>query len=223
MCEFFRETLSMQLKAILTIAVLALTTSVASAATVSSVLGVSGPADRSTPLGVGLPDVGVAQTFTTNRDLTNASFDFEVQCLLCAGELWLIEGQMSRSVLNRNVVARESYSGSSEIQSALSGLSFAAGQYTIIMTMTTGQGLWRATETPKLTGTAGIFETGSRSFSKIDPNFLPWSSTTFLANQTLLFNIGADAPVSPVPLPASAGFLLLGLLGMAGMGRLKAR
>lgn len=208
----------MSFKAILSAAALSVAAGCAGATTV---LGVDGPRTGSTTLGLGQVDVGVAQTFTTVEDLTDASFTFDLRCFDCSGDLWLIEGVMSTSILNSDVVASTIYTGNEGADAALTDLDFIAGTYTIILTMTGGNGFWRATDTPTQLGDAGTVLNEYETFSSISGNFLPWSATETVEGSSLMFSVDVpDGPVvAPVPLPAGAWMLLAGLMGMAALRR----
>ncbi|MEL7344526.1 MAG: VPLPA-CTERM sorting domain-containing protein [Pseudomonadota bacterium] len=210
----------MSVKAYLAAAAIAVFANAAGAATV---LGVEGTTTGSTTLGLGQPDIGVAQSFTTTKDLTDASFDFNLRCLGCSGDLWLIEGEMSTSVLNSDIVARTTFDGSSGADAAFSGLSFDAGLYTIIMTMTSGNGFWRATDSPTVVGDAGTVPNAYQKFSTINANSLAWSTTSTVSGSSLKFAITTPDPViAPVPLPASVGLLFVGLAGISVIRRRRA-
>lgn len=194
----------------------------AQAASAATVLGVDGPRIAgNTTLGLGQIDIGVAQTFTTTADLEDASFAFDLRCFSCAGDLWLIEGVMGTQILPNDVVAATTYVGTSGADSALSDLDFLAGTYTIIMTMTSGNGFWRATDTPTQLGTSGLVLNEYRKFSTISSNYLPWSATSLVSGNSLMFSVTTpdEPPIAPIPLPASAWLLLAGLMGTAALRR----
>ena len=95
--------IAMRLKSLIVGLALALAAGPGQAATLFSVDG-----DRSgtAPIGEGSPDKGVAQSFEVTETLTDVGFSFDLTCNDCAGELWLISGRMSGSVLNSQKVAQ---------------------------------------------------------------------------------------------------------------------
>lgn len=199
---------------------------IGSAASAATIFNVDGPNDGSASIGENLLDKGASQSFTALQDLTNVSFGFDLSCFSCGGEILLITGKPMNDTAASQQVTSASFSGFQGAQEALSGISLEAGtMYSVIMSMTTGNGIWRGTQSPTFQG-AGLLSTESDhlALTALDQNFLPWSPTRSDAG-TLKFSISADASdediVSEVPLPASVGFLLFGLAGFGALRSLR--
>lgn len=203
--------ITMRLKSLIVGLALALAAGPTQAATLFSIDG-----DRSStaPIGEGSPDKGAAQTFEVMQAIENVGFSFDLTCFSCAGELWLISGRMSDSVLNSQKVAQVSYSGWSGAQSALSGLMLLPDTYTLIMTMTEGNGGWQGTTSPTVSGSVISAENGYGVLNGLDPNFVPWSVTTQVSGAMLKFEVTGNTVGATVPLPASLPLLLAAFAGL---------
>ncbi len=199
---------------------------IGSAASAATIFNIDGPDDGSASFGENLSEKGASQSFTALQDLTNVSFGFDLRCLSCGGEIWLITGKPMNDAIISQRVSRASFNGFQGAQEALSGINLEAGtMYSLIMSMTTGNGIWRGTKSPSNEG-AGILtaESDHLALTALDPNFLPWSPTRSDAG-TLKFSISSVASgpidVPAVPLPASVGFLLFGLSGFGALRALR--
>lgn len=186
----------------------------------ATLFNVDGDRSGTTPIGANAPQKGVAQTFEVNETLENVSFGFDLTCFSCAGELWLITGRMSPSATIFQQFVDTAYTGWSGAQAALSGLTLLPDTYTLIMTMTTGNGGWHGTNAPSFTGNVIDAENGYLALNSVDPNFVPWSDTTAVSGATLKFTVTGDPVVAAVPLPASLPLLLA---AFAGLGLIRRR
>ena len=208
----------MRLKALIVGLAFVLAAGPGQAATLFSVDGVE---SGFTPLGSGSPHGGVAQVFEVAEPLTNVGFSFEMTCYDCTGGLWLITGEMSENALGRHVVSSRTFEDLNGAQSALSDLTLSPGIYTLIMTMTDGQGGWQALTAPSITGNVITPQSGYLEFvGDADPNFVPWSNTAAVSGKMLKFTVTGYVAAAPVPLPASLPLLLVAL---AGLGLIRRR
>lgn len=190
----------------------------ASVAQAATVFNIDGTNNASIPIGTGAPDDGVAQTFEVTERLENVDFSFEVFCLGCAGEVQLITGLMGPTASVTQRFIETTYTGAAGLNSALSGITLEAGYYTLIISMTSGDGTIRATDSPIYTGSGVSVTSDYLRISTIDPNALFLSQTSSVPGAQLKFTISDNMPA--VPLPASA-FLLI--MGCAAFGAVRAR
>lgn len=160
-------------------------------------------------------DQAIAQSFTMNQTLTDASISFDVLCYLCSGDIYLITGKPMIGALVGQFETTRAYTIDGNATLGLSGRTLEANQeYTLIWSVFEGDGLWRATREAISTGTAATF--GSASWAEdVDQGYPANSAFTELAS-TAKFQItgtGTLAP-SPVPLTGSMPLLLSALIGL---------
>lgn len=189
----------------------------------STLFQVDGDRSSTAPIGSGAPDKGAAQTFEVAQTIENVGFAVDLTCFSCEGELWLISGRMSPTATIFQQVASASYSGWSGAQSALTGLTLVPDTYTLILTMTTGNGGWQGTTAPTITGNVIAAESGYSVLSSIDPNFVPWSSTRPVSGATLKFTVTGNVVGGTIPLPASLPLLFAAIAGLGLVRRGRAR
>lgn len=196
---------------------------IGSTASAATVFSVDGPVGGSAAIGENFLDKGASQSFSVLQDLDNVSFGFDLRCLSCGGEIWLITDRPRIDATIFQQVAQATFSGFEEAQTALSGLSLNAGTvYSLIMSVDTGNAIWRGSQAPTFLGSDTIAaESDHLLLTALDPNFLPWSPTK-TASGTLKFSISTD-DVPAVPLPASVGFLIVGLVGFGALRKLHRR
>lgn len=216
----------MRNKFLIAASLLAASVTAAPAATLFAVDGPDGPG--SPAIGPFVTDDGAAQTFTLANSLTNVSFGFDLFCLsTCGGSLQLISGDMSLSASVGQFVTEVAFSGVAGANAALSGLSLAAGQYTLIMSMTAGAGIWYSTDAPVFTGSGVGVANEFKVLGSLDPNYLARSPTTTVVGEMLKFSIdgtvSGGGPVGYVPLPASAPLMLAAIAVIGGLARRRRR
>lgn len=200
---------------------LAVSASVTQAATLFSL---DGPDFGSTAIGAGQTNDAVAQRFEVTEKLENVDFTFDGFCLGCAGEVQLITGLMGPTASVTQRFIETTYAGIAGLNAALSGITLETGIYTMIISMTQGDGVVRATNAPVFTGSGVSVTADYLRVPTINPNALFLSENTPVTGSQLQFTISGDLPsappVTPVPLPASA-LLLIG--GVAGLGLVRNR
>lgn len=189
-----------------------------SAAQAATVFNIDGPNFGSTAIGSGQTHGGVAQTFEVTQKLENVDFTFEGFCIGCAGEVQLITGLMGPTASVTQRFIETTYSGFSGLNAALSGITLDTGIHTLIISMTSGDGVVRATNAPVFTGSGISVTADYLRIPTIDPNALFLSQSATVTGSTLKFTISGD--MAAVPLPASA-LLLIG--GVAGLGFVRGR
>lgn len=190
----------------------------ANAATILSVEDI-GRGSGSTAIGPAQAFDGVAQSFTALRDFTNVAFSFDLRCISCVGELLFMRGVPA---IDTPFFARESVtaidSGTSNID-VVTGIDLKAGTtYSMILTITSGDAIWRASEAPIFDGIGGVTAADSYlRLTDINTNFVPWSPTEERTGATLQFSLTQQ--IAAVPLPAGVFGLISGLFALGLMRR----
>lgn len=198
----------------ITIAALVFATS-ASAATILSVEDAR-RGTGSTSIGPSQSYKAVAQSFTAHQDFDDVTFGMNLSCFSCAGELLFMTGVPENDTPGFAVRERVDIVAGQDFNNILTGLSLAMGRtYSVILEITSGDGIWRASTAPIISGSGGVTATDHYLRTQvINNNFTPWSPFEQRDGATLQFTL--SAPMTPVPLPASAA-LLLGAFGAFGI------
>ena len=174
----------------------------------------------STSIGPAQSYKAVAQSFTAQQDFDNVTFGMNLSCFSCAGELLFMTGIPANDTPGFAVRERVDIAAGQDFNTILTGLSLAMGRtYSVILEITSGDGIWRASTNPIIGGTGGV--TAASHYLRteiINNNFTPWSPFETRDDATLQFTL--STPMTPVPLPASA-VLLLGAMGVFGAFRAK--
>lgn len=167
---------------------------------------------------------GVAQSFTMGETLTDARIGFDMFCLpACDASIYLINGLPGPGVTFSQYEIDRNFSGAGSFSYLLVPFSNgwntldAGVTYTLVLSMTSGNGFWRSVQDPMGSGDEATLG-GAFLIAGIDdfdlgfpPNstFEPWTDGTpqFFLTGT------ADRPTAAIPLPASLP-LMLGALGL---------
>ena len=204
-----------------------------SAASATTILTVSGPNSGLTAIGENVPNDGVSQSFTSSSDITDATISFGVSsCGSCSGSFTLMTGVPNSGALLSDLifdVDYEDYTSGSPLSFALTDVTLEADQlYSMIFTITSGNGIWSASGDPSFGGTGEVTPTtGYQILTDINPNFILRSSTEDGPYAVLQFTLtrtvaGSSEPIdgpAPVPLPAAGWMLLAGVAGLAALRR----
>lgn len=181
------------------------------AATVNFAVG--GPNSGSEVLGDG-NSPGFAQSFTMTETLSAASLSIDLFCTpSCTASLYLINGLPNALAGVAQYETDRTFSGAGNFTFSLTGRLLNAGTtYTLILSMLQGNGLWRSTTAPQISGTSATVEKGLL-MTNLDPGYPALSDFTATSGITAKFSITGqsdDAP-APVPLPATLPLLLMAL------------
>lgn len=165
-----------------------------------------------------LSDQAVSQSFTMNATLTDASIMFDVLCVTCEGEIYLITGTPRVGAAVAQFETNKAYSASGSTTLGLTGRTLEAGQeYSLIWSIFDGDGFWRSTFNP--VETSPIASYGMAGFTDdVDQGYPANSDFTDLSSFAK-FRIEGTA-LAAVPLPASQSMILAAL---ALLGTMRAR
>jgi len=196
-----------------TVVALMMAAAPATAATILSIED-AGRGSGSTAVGTGQVHDGVSQSFTALQDFTDVSFSFNLTCFSCMGELLFMYGTPSLNATAFDDIAVANIDSTTTGIDVFTGFDLAAGQvYSMILTITSGDAIWRASENPIVGGTGGVeAEDGYLLLTAINTNFVPWSPTEPRDGATLQFSLTTD--VAAVPLPAGVIGLASGLFAL---------
>lgn len=189
------------------------TASSVSAATILSIED-AGRGSGSTAVGPGQSYAGVAQSFTAQKDFTDVAVSFNLTCFSCVGELLFMRGVPADDAFFRAIQSVSVIDNTTTGDDIFKGLALEAGAiYSMILTITSGDAIWRASDAPILGGTGGVTAADRYlRLTEINNNFIPWSPTEERPGAILQFSL--NQTVTPVPLPAgilSLGFALFAL------------
>lgn len=192
------------------------------ASTISTTaLEVTGPQDGIFSLGPTAQYFGAGVVFELREDLRNVAMTLDINCLLppCGGEIFLTRGDVIDGINIASLEDGAVFTGGGRQTFFGDGLNLAAGVYSLSLSMREGFGGWWGTTAPAYGGDGSVSYLRDGFTTSFNNGFPP--DALWVANDTYDtgLTITADAPVSPVPLPAGV-FLLASAIGIL---RLRAR
>jgi hypothetical protein len=161
--------------------------------------------------------------FKLGSDYTDVSISAPLLCIDCTGVAYLMKGLIGPTSELANVIAAKPFDVSVSSSPLFSGLSLAAGSYFLALALLDNGGAvsWTGSDPETVTTVPGA-STGLNLFAtEIDPSE-PFKSTFLVITSPAALHLTVTAEFdkpdpSVVPLPTSAGFLVLGLLGLGAM------
>lgn len=157
-----------------------------------------------------------AVSFSLDQSYTNLSISADILCVGCVGSVTLMKNRIGPTATLLDFVGGDFLDPTSIVDPLLSGLSLDAGDYFLILAVTTTGASWIGSSAPTISAATGI----THGFDYVATNFnpsVPFQSTFQLVPGTsaLHFSVDGDARASAVAEPTSASLVALGLLGLA--------
>ena len=164
-------------------------------------------------------DQAVAAEFTLGKSYTDVAISADLVCVGCQGDIYLMEGQIGPGATLANFVTGSTFNVGTSTSPLLSGLNLSAGDYFLIMSITTTGAGWTASNPATITSVPGV-SAGPDYFASSINVSIPYESD-FLAIQSsssLMFSITANGG-SAAPEPGTLGLFGLALVGMIAAKR----
>lgn len=165
-------------------------------------------------------DQAIAAQFTLGKSYSNVAISADLTCVGCQGAIYLMQGQIGPGATLANFVTGETFNVSSGVSPLLSGLTLGAGDYFLIVSITTSGAGWTASDPATITSAPGV-SAGPDYFASSINVSIPYESN-FLVIQSasdLMFSITADSGTGSAPEPGTLGLFALSILGMIAARR----
>lgn len=203
--------------------VTALTTQVTAAqAATLTLVNVTGSGGANTAI---LDKQAAAVGFTLGADYTNVAISAPLFCIDCTGVAYLMKSLIGPSSSLANVVEATPFKLGVSSTPLFSGLSLTAGSYFLALALSESGGSvsWFGSD-PETVTTAPGSSAGLNLFAESINTEEPFRSTFLVITSSAALHFSVTAEVeevgpSVVPLPMSAGFLVLGLFALGALRR----
>lgn len=163
------------------------------AATPITLLDVSGAGTTGQTINTGQ---AAAVSFSLGQAYSGVAISAEVLCVACNGSVYLMKDRIGPTAALTNIVTGDFFNISSSVNPIFNGLSLDAGNYFLVVAITTAGGAgWTSSLVPSITTEPGILFDLNYFASTID--FSAPFRSPFLAiasSSALHFSIVADAP-----------------------------
>lgn len=177
-------------------------------ATPISLLTVSGPGNTGQTISV---DQGAAVSFTFDQSYTDVAISADLVCIACDGALYLMNGAIGPAATVANLVTGAFFDVGSSVDPLLSGLSLDAGEYFLIVAITTAGGAaWVGSDPFVFTAAPGV-GMGLNYFADDLDNAVPFRSEFLPIASPAGLHVSVVGNAASVPEPATSIPLALGL------------
>jgi hypothetical protein len=157
-----------------------------------------------------------AVSFTLDQTYTNLAISADLVCVGCFGSITLIQGRIGPTATLANWVDGKTFNVLSSVDPLLQGLTLDAGDYFLVVAITTTGAGWSGSDPAAIVTAPGIVHGLDYFASALDvaapfqSNFLPIASSA-----SLHFGVTGDARVATSELPEPSAAVLSGLALMA--------
>lgn len=187
------------------------TGSVATAASLP-LLTVTGSPNTGRTIGT---DQGAAVSFTLDQAHADVAISADVVCVGCDGAVYLMKGLIGPGATAANLITGAFFNVGSPVDPLLSGLSLDAGEYFLIVAITTAGGAGWVGSDPFALATAPGVAMGLNYFASDLDNSVPFRSAFLPIASAAALHFAVVANTLPVPEPATHVLLALGLGALA--------
>ncbi len=186
----------------------------ASIAEAKTVIFDVGGGDNGTAFGPGVIQSGAASQFNVSADLTGVTYTAPIACFGVCEAIFEISSEIGPSSSALSLVARTDLT-SSNSGLLFENLSLGAGTYYGVLYVIQGFATWAANDTQGGVGTGPVAD-GSDFLITLANVGTPFRSTFEQTDLSYQYTLSQPAPV---PLPASAWLLAVGLFALLRIGR----
>lgn len=172
-----------------------------------TIVDVSGAGDTGLTIDDG---EAAAISFTLSQDATNVSIDIEALCIGCTGGYWLNTNAIGPTSSFADTLFGVAFDNTTRVAPLFSGLSLAAGDYFVVLSIDTGFALWTGSTSPTVTE----HPNGTRQLDFFASSAGAWAP---MSDFSVEFGKGLDFNVSGtfVPEPGSGLLLGMGIIALA--------
>lgn len=170
----------------------------------------------------------IAAEFTLGQSYSDVAISADLSCVGCTGGVYLMQNAIGPTASLADLITASAFNANSSVSPLLSGLSLSAGDYFVVVSISTTGAGWVASNPATITSVAGVSAGGDYFSSAINQNE-PYASdfSAIDSPAALMFTVtaansssggGSSGGGTPVPEPSCLGLVALAL-GFASAAR----